>query len=393
MRIGAGDYTGRPYLRPPFHDRLCVRTTRKVGPPAGNPRAKHGNLSIEVLRLRDSLMSTTPLLTTEQFELERVTEHGYRLRWQPQTGVSVAAVHAGCTLDALTASASIDNANGCAEISDLEPAARHFFRVQFDNGVQLILAERRLALQGSPNFRDFGGYTTRDNRRVRWGLLYRSGHLNKLSDSDLDITAALGIGLICDFRDNNESQRTPNRYAPQHRPRIENLPIMPGSAANVFSRINGSDDANPEAMARVMIEINRDLALRQQDSYQKLFALLAEHDSGILIHCAAGKDRTGFGAALILAALGVPEKTLLHDYLLTQKYFPVEREMSIVRKKYGLDLPDAIMRPMLEVREEYLRAAFDAVHEEYDSLDHYLRDALQVDENMQRELRRKYLEN
>ncbi len=334
----------------------------------------------------------TPPLTSEQFELERIGDCDYRLHWQPRTGVHITAVDAGCTPDALTAHASVDNLDCIADVFDLAAAPRHFFRVQFDNGTELLLAERRLTLQGAPNFRDFGGYTTGDNRRVRWGRLYRSGHLNQLTDSDLDAMAALGIGLVCDFRDVQESERTPNRYASHHRPRIENLPILPGSAFNIFAQLNGNENAVADEMARVMMSVNRDLALGQQDAYRKLFLLLAEHDESTLIHCAAGKDRTGFGAALILSALGVPEETLLHDYLLTQKYFPVEREINVVRKKYGLDLPDAVMRPMLEVRQEYLRAAFDAVHEQYGSLETYLREALHVDGPMRRELRRKLLE-
>ncbi|MFT3930708.1 MAG: tyrosine-protein phosphatase [Spongiibacteraceae bacterium] len=345
-------------------------------------------------------MPTFPLPTTEQFELERIADHGYRLRWQPQPHVQINAIDAGVTPDALTTQAVIDNSEGCADIAELDSAPRHFFRVQFDNGAQLLLAERRLALQGAPNFRDFGGYTTRDGRRVRWGKLYRSGQLNKLSAADLDAMAALDIGLVCDFRERTESERSPNRYPPHRQPRIENLPIMPGSAFNIFAKLNDSDNAlaedksaMAEEMARVMIGVNRDLALQQQDAYRKLFTLLVEHDDGVLIHCAAGKDRTGFGAALILSALGVPEATLMHDYLLTQKYFPVDSEINIVREKYELNLPDDVMRPMLEVREEYLRGALDAVHEEYGSLETYLREAIRVDESMQRELRGKLLQN
>lgn len=334
-----------------------------------------------------------PPLTSEQFELERITECEYRLHWQPRAGVNITAIDAGCTPDTLTSHATVDNLDCIADLYDLTAAPRHFFRVQFDNGTQLLLAERRLALQGAPNFRDFGGYTTNDNRRVRWGKLYRSGHLNQLTDSDLDTMAALGIGLVCDFREMQESERTPNRYASHHQPRIENLPILPGSAFNIFSQFNENENAVADQMARVMIGINRDLALQQQDAYRKLFLLLAEHNEGVLIHCAAGKDRTGFGAALILSALGVPEEMLLHDYLLTQKYFPIAREIKVVRKKYGLDLPDAVMRPMLEVRQEYLRGALDAVHEEYGSLDTYLREALHVDEHMRRELRSRLLED
>lgn len=338
------------------------------------------------------------MLTTEQFELERIAEHGYRLRWQPRPDVRISAIDAGRYPDELTSAAVVDNAAGRADIADLEPAARHFFRVQFDNGAQLLLAERRLALQGSPNFRDFGGYTTRDNRRVRWGVLYRSGQLNELTASDLDVTAALGIGLVCDFRETQESARAPNRFAAQHRPRVENLAIMPGSTSNIFSRHSETAKSDVNEMVRVMIAVNRDLALQQQEAYRKLFALLAEHghdddnNSGVLIHCAAGKDRTGFGAALILAALDVPEAAIMHDYLLSQKYFPIEQQMDVVREKYGLGLSAEMMRPMLEVRPEYLRGALDAVHAEYGSLDTYLREALHVDEPMRRELRDKLLE-
>lgn len=345
-------------------------------------------------------MSTSPLLTTEQFELERIAERSYRLHWQPQPHVQISAIDAGITPDALTAQAVIDNNEGYADIAELEPAPRHFFRVQFNNGAQLLLAERRLALQGAPNFRDFGGYTTRDGRRVRWGKLYRSGQLNLLSNTDLEILGALDIGLVCDFRELTESERSPNRYPSHRQPRIANLPIMPGSAFNIFAKLNDSGNASTgdksamaEEMARVMIGVNRDLALQQQDAYRKLFTLLAEHDDGVLIHCAAGKDRTGFGAALILSALGVPEETLMHDYLLTQKYFPVDSEINIVRKKYDLNLADDVMRPMLEVREEYLRGALDAVQEEYGSLETYLREALFVDDHMQRELRGKLLQD
>lgn len=332
------------------------------------------------------------MLQAEQFELERIAAHGYRLRWQPQSSQFIAAIAAGSAPDALTAQAIIDNVRGSAEFSDLEPAARHFFRVQFFDGSELLLAERRLALHGTPNFRDFGGYTADDGRRVRWGQLYRSGHLSQLSDNDLQVIAALDIGLVCDFRHASERERAPNRYALEHCPRIEHLPIIPGSAADVFSQLSTMENSvRAEAMAQLMIDINRDLALHQQEAYKKLFRLLVENDSAILIHCAAGKDRTGFGAALILAALGVPEATLLRDYLLTDKYLPIERELHNVRKKYRLDLPDDVLRPMLEVRHEYLRGALDAIHQEFGSLENYLRDALAVDAAMQRELRAKLL--
>lgn len=333
------------------------------------------------------------MLQADHFELERLAPDHYRLHWPATAESQVQSVGIALGAEQPALPCAITLAAGSAELSGLPPAPRHFFHVALSDGRTLLLAERRLALRGTPNFRDFGGYTNSEGQRVRWGQLFRSGQLDLVDGDDQAAIAALNIGLVCDFRHDVERERAPNRFADSHRPRIENLSIMPGSAVNVFAQIGSSGGTSAEQMAQLMVEINRDLASQQRATYQRLFELVADHDGPVLIHCAAGKDRTGFGAALILAALGVPEAVLLHDYLLTDRYLPIETDLLRIREKYQLDIPDEVIRPMLEVRREYLHGALETAKNEFGSLDNYLRSGLQLSAPMLAGLRERLLEN
>jgi protein-tyrosine phosphatase len=323
----------------------------------------------------------------EPIQLERLATDRYRLQWSTDLGARVQSITVS------TVACRVELTDSGAEIFDLPPAPRHFFHLGLDDGRRLLVGERRLLLQESPNFRDFGGYATSDGRRIRWGQLYRSGQLDRVEETDQAEIARLGIQLVCDFRRDMEREFAPNRFAPGHAPRIENLAIMPGSSASLFEQ---SDTAAGAAVddygVQLMIAINRDLALEQTPAYTRLFQALVESEGPVLIHCAVGKDRTGFAAALIKAALGVPEPALLHDYLLTDRYLPIERELARLQEKYQWSGPSDHMLPILQVRREYFYAAFDAIHEQFGSVDRYLREALAVDDDMRAALRNRWLE-
>jgi protein-tyrosine phosphatase len=121
--------------------------------------------------------------------------------------------------------------------------------------------------------------------------------------------------------------------------------------------------------------------------------ILAAPDARFLVHCAAGKDRTGFAAAIILLALGVPREVVMRDYLLTARYFQPERELDRLRQKYQLEhmVAEAIL-PMLEVHEDYLGIALQHIDENYGSVEEYLEQALGVGPAELAELRGRYLE-
>ncbi|MFM7274027.1 MAG: tyrosine-protein phosphatase, partial [Gammaproteobacteria bacterium] len=161
--------------------------------------------------------------------------------------------------------------------------------------------------------------------------------------------------------------------------RIASIAITPGSQSGFFERI-AAGEAGEAEMVAFMEAINRDFARHHAAEYRRMFEeLLALEEGAFMINCAAGKDRTGFGAALILAALGVAEEDILADYMLTRDYFPIDREMERVRRKYvpaGGRFDTALMRPMMEVRESYLGSALAEIRARHESLERYLANAI-----------------
>lgn len=256
---------------------------------------------------------------------------------------------------------------------------------------EITWQERRLVLQGTPNFRDFGGYSTSDGRQVRRGLLFRSGQLSGLTESDLAALGHLRLDVVCDFRRDDEQRLAPNRLPEDRPPRTVSLPITPGSNEAVFA--SGSLDlGGRQAMFDFMVAINQDFAENQGDAFGRMFReLLEQPDTRCLVHCAAGKDRTGFAAAIILLALGVPREQVMEDYLLTRQYFSPAAEIDRLRVKYGLEaVPDEAILPMLEVHPDYLARALRSI-DDYGDFDTYLREVFGLGSAEREELRRRYL--
>ncbi len=142
-----------------------------------------------------------------------------------------------------------------------------------------------------------------------------------------------------------------------------------------------------------MIEINRELAVVHTRHYRRVLdALWSAGETGFLIHCAAGKDRTGFGVAAIQLSLGVPRETVVEDYLLTNVAMDFERFIvPRLRPSYG-DVDVAQARALSGARAEYINAALDAVDDEYGSFDVYLERGLDIDDDRRAALRARYVE-
>lgn len=284
-------------------------------------------------------------------------------------------------------------AGGSARLSGLPREERHYFRVCDEFGNEVLVGERKVPLEGTPNFRDFGGYGTVDGRRVKWGSLFRSGQLSALNAEDVERLAALELDIICDFRRIEEQASEPSRLPQNRPPKIVSLPIVPGSNSRFFEEADTSI-GDRRAMFEFMLEINTDFALAQTETYARMFAeILAVEDARFLVHCAAGKDRTGFAAAMVLAALGVPRPVVMSDYLLTERFFAPQNEVERLRQKYQMEhLETESLLPMLEVHEDYLLNAFAAIDREFPSVEAYLDEALGVGPAAVRELRARYLQ-
>lgn len=253
---------------------------------------------------------------------------------------------------------------------------------------------RRIPFQGSPNFRDFGGYPTAHGRSVRRNLLFRSGQLSALTTSDLQAFQSLNLEWIFDFRREQECLQEPTVFPSGVFPKIVSLPIEPGSTShfNVMDGISSESLTSAEVI-EFMCHVYREFVSHHSDKFRSMFEYLLNRTRGAsLIHCSAGKDRTGFAAAMILSALGVPREAIVKDYLLSAEFFNAEAELPRHVKKFNWSGSVEVFRPLLEVREDYLLAAFTAVLKEYSDLDGYLAEELGVDEQAREELRARYLE-
>ncbi|MDZ7783726.1 MAG: tyrosine-protein phosphatase [Halioglobus sp.] len=330
------------------------------------------------------------MLIPDAVHIWREPDGEYHVEWQASRPGTEVTVEALAEQGPLEAECRVEP--GKIRLTGL-PVGRHTFRLCDQHGTEVVAGERRLGMQGTPNFRDFGGYRTADGRHVKWGYLFRSGQLSGLSDQDVKLLASLRLDLVCDFRRTEEQQSDPSRLPATGAPRTASLPIVPGSNARFFEEV-GQQTGDARKMYDFMLEINRDFAASQNATYARMFGEILDLDEArFLVHCAAGKDRTGFAAAIILLALGVPREVVLADYMLTRRFFDPAREVDRLKRKYQMDHmdTDAIL-PMLEVHEAYLARALATIDEGYASVEEYLREALGVGVAERRELRRRYLE-
>ena len=225
---------------------------------------------------------------------------------------------------------------------------------------------RHIPLQGAFNFRDIGGYETTGGRRVRWRRIYRSGQLSKLTDADIDTLAKRRVLTIVDLREKEEYESAPDRLPPGAR-----LIRCAGAEANplqpLVHLLDGASSGVP-FMTAFYSDIHG-LASRFKPFFQTLLDLPADH--ALLLHCMAGKDRTGAGIALLLSALGVPRATILEDYLLSNTYSV--KEFSKDQKHLTpTGLPAPVERDLLAAREEYLAAFFSTLEKQHGSTGQFL---------------------
>jgi protein-tyrosine phosphatase len=321
--------------------------------------------------------------------VERVAEHSVRLRWPAHFSTGPVTIYAGPSPTAIDRTQPLAVATGhsvrlsaVGAGSRLDQRYRFYYELVPTDGDAFIAAERLLPLEGTDNFRDLGGYATRDGRRVRWGLLFRSNQLSGLTRQDLDYLSRIDIRLVCDFRSDRERSSEPNRVLEPGPPVTLDLPVEqegvdPAALQNRI-RTGGITALGIEVM---MERAYRAFVTDHSERWAAMFRRITEPGNlPTVVHCTAGKDRTGFASALILLTLGVPEETVFEDYLLTNHYREgFERYVLRWVPLYSLfrTRPEDLL-PLLEARREYLQTSLDAIEELHGSLDRYLEDALGV---------------
>lgn len=318
----------------------------------------------------------------------------HHLDWRDAFGDAPAEISAHRLPDAGDPPACmVRSAAGSAEL--VTPTLdRPYFRLVPAEGSGLIVARRDLPLDGCVNFRDLGGYATDDGRRVRWGRVFRSGHMANLSDAGKRDFATLDIRAVCDFR-MEEERATENADLPGA-PVTATLGIPPGVGDREYFHRVFASTRDPAVVREAVHETLRHIVRTAGARYARMFdVLLANRDGSVLLNCSAGKERTGIGAALFLTALGVPRDTVRHDFLLSGVYFPALSEVGRVREKYGVNADDealavALVMPLLETPASYVDAALDAIDASHGGIDDYLARACGVGPAERRLLRELY---
>ncbi|MFC3769486.1 tyrosine-protein phosphatase [Paenibacillus sp. GCM10012303] len=246
--------------------------------------------------------------------------------------------------------------------------------------------QRVIPFEGTHNFRDMGGYRTADGRKVRSGLFYRSDELTGLTEHDLSTFRSLNIKTIIDYRDDYEALKKPDPLLAG----VQNIRIaamksdqapqinMPGNADSAGHGDHFIVDLVKSGYFKqfradtMMMELYTRLPIGNP-SYQRLMEMIQDSDNlGLLHHCTAGKDRTGVGASLILLALGVPEQTVMEDYLLsneTMKTFNGNMLGKLADYLNETELQNVQL--MLGVKEEFMDAVFRTIKKTYGNTDTY----------------------
>jgi len=251
-------------------------------------------------------------------------------------------------------------------------AYRFFFGFKNKNGEKFIASERLIPMENTSNFRDLGGIPTEDGRVLKWGKIFRSGKLSKLSKRDLDYFNTLGINTVVDFRDDVEVEKDKTLTPNNREVKIIRTPIgdrsgnMQSQLRKQIKSANQDDFDSEKFVADVMRQFIDSFAYQ----YQPFLEIVAEtKNTPILFHCTAGKDRTGLGTALILGMLGVEREVIFNDFMMSNYYR--NKDINKTLRKTSLVAKQRITQPLVEVKKSYIISAFEAIDDKYGSLEYF----------------------
>lgn len=249
------------------------------------------------------------------------------------------------------------------------------------------------------NFRDVGGLPTVDGRRVRYGMLFRSGHLAHATEQDAAFLSSLGLHTIFDFR-NASDQKLEGPDVELPGVRNVNLPLTdPADGSEFWKMVRDGDLDQLRALladgkgANRMINSYRAIVKQRTAEHSQVLHSLAEDSVPALMHCAAGKDRAGLSIAITLLAVGVEREAIVTDYLesnAAHRRYKVHRS-STSDSAYSPEVME-LLSPLFDARAEYLAAAFETIEETWGGVDAYLEQGLGITPELRDRLRERLLD-
>jgi protein-tyrosine phosphatase len=262
------------------------------------------------------------------------------------------------------------------------------------------LEKRVIHIDGTINFRDLGGYLSHDGRTIKWRQMFRSAQLNQLSEQGVKSLAALNMKTVIDLRFDEETSRYPTirNAVPDAtffswRDEITSAreSAKPDSKSSKMRRSwRDSLDSNDPAIVREAMRSNYPNKLySHRGIYRRMLLRLIDGHGPLLFHCAAGKDRTGVAAALILSLLGVDDQQIIEDYLLTQSLIEgrmenllaaganVEDDFDDFQSKLAAQ-PKEMLKPIFDADRNYITTLLDYVAQTYEGFNRYAHEQLEL---------------
>ncbi len=259
--------------------------------------------------------------------------------------------------------------------ADLVAYALEVGIAQVDLPREIPETTRRVPLEGAYNFRETGGYPTMDNRWVRSGLVFRTDHLNELTDADVNTLEAIGIRSVYDFRLNDEVTRQPSRLPSSLTP----VQLGFGDAGLDSAMIDVVRDilAGKRAVPDASFWDENYLAIVDagRPMFVELFRALADPANlPAVFHCTGGKDRTGLANAMLLTTLGVNQTIVIDDFLLTNVYRTPFRIAALAPGLRAAGVEVGLAIPIIGVCRSALVSALSHLETRYGGVEAYLAD-------------------
>ena len=233
-----------------------------------------------------------------------------------------------------------------------------------------------IPLEGCPNLWDIGGCSTAEGRQVRTSRVYRSGRLSDLTERDLERLSSLGLATVVDFRSEDEIAEHPDRLPDHAACRRVHIPMGEGmlSKEQVIDVMRRASRGELDTHVH-MIQEYREFPRRLAPGLRTLCRLLEQEETyPVLMHCTAGKDRTGFTTAVLLGMVGCSDQQIIAGYT---RYIRSSLREDALRyassyRTYGIELSPEQVHPYLLAREEYIRSALESIRSLWENISGYL---------------------
>ena len=234
----------------------------------------------------------------------------------------------------------------------------------------------RLPLKNAYNVRDLGGHACSNGRCTRWNTLLRADDLNNLEDSEIDFLIEYGVKCVIDLRSTEECELHPDPFAKDSRVKYINIALM----TNVMT------DITVEILEKANFSLGKtyiDMANNAQEKIRNVFQIIAESDGGVLFHCAAGKDRTGIIAMLLMGAVGVSMPDMVFNYEITHTC--IKQNPDFTKSLKGYPIEASFSKP------EYIENLIFYILDKYISIPQYLK-TIGVTYEMMEKIQNKFCE-